>query len=86
MLCTGQEEDLILVADHLVEGGGQLAQISLNVTDSLVKRRLRVNSAVCLHGDDDKVVQRVRQLVTSIGDRLVLQELPNRQNRRKMRD
>lgn len=70
-----------LVTDHLVEGGGQLAQVSLDVADGLVKGRLRVHSAVSLDGDDDKVVQRVRKFVTRVSDSLVLQKLPSSQNR-----
>ena len=68
------------MTDHLVEGGGQLAQVGLNVTDGLVESRLRVDSAVSLDGDDDKVVQRVRKLVSRVSDSLVLQKLPNPSN------
>lgn len=69
-----------LMTDHLVEGGGQLIQIGLDLHDGLVKSSFRVDSSISLNGDDDKVVQRMGQLVTSISDRLILQKLPKFEN------
>jgi hypothetical protein len=51
-------------------------EVLLNSTDGPVKSGFRVHSTIGLDRDDNKVVQRVRQFVSSISDSLVLQKLP----------